>query len=314
MNSPTEQIRVAILSILEHRADTSQSDLADKTETQRSYMNDFLKGRAPGKEEARVKWAEYLGYTYIELLRLGQHILDGFSAEDLLTYRSAVNWNKSQEWPAGENYSKLVDTINHIPDKDRGILLTIIDRLEGWDDYLLKDLPDMVVVPIEVSSIGIIYADRNEPKKAISFEFKKYLLPDFSSVPKYKAVLSGGPGSFEDSDQIEANMMFRTEFLQQKGPINQMALFEVSGDSMAPFIHHSDVVLVDRSTKNPKEIVDGKTYAFQENGTVKVKRLSKQGSAIISSSDNHMMYPPYHIDLDMFHLIGKVLWVGHEVK
>lgn len=137
---------------------------------------------------------------------------------------------------------------------------------------------------------------------------------EFAIVPKYKAKLSGGPGSLETSDQIEANLMFRTEFLLRKGQVDKMALFEVTGESMQPFIYHGDVVLVDTSVNDIEQIIAGKTYAFRENGTVLIKRLSVQGGAIIASSENHQMNPPYHLDTESFYLIGRVVWVGHEVR
>lgn len=137
---------------------------------------------------------------------------------------------------------------------------------------------------------------------------------EFTNVPKYKAKLSGGPGSFEISDQVEANMMFKTDFLSRKGQVDKMSLFEVAGESMQPFIYHGDVVLVDRSVNTANQIVDGKVYAFRDDGTVLIKRLSRQGKMIIASSENHQMNPPYHVDLESFHLIGRVVWVGHEVR
>ncbi len=137
---------------------------------------------------------------------------------------------------------------------------------------------------------------------------------EFIAVPKYTAKLSGGPGSFETSDQIDANLMFKRKFLERKGQIDKMALFEVTGESMQPFIYHGDVVLVDMSVSTPEQIVDGKAYAFREDQTVKIKRLSRQGGTIIASSENHMMYLPYHVDLEEFQIIGRVIWVGHEVN
>ncbi|WP_319548089.1 S24 family peptidase [Desulfogranum marinum] len=136
---------------------------------------------------------------------------------------------------------------------------------------------------------------------------------EFTLVPKYKAKLSGGHGSFEISDQIEANLSFRTEFIRRKGNPKDMALFEIIGDSMEPFIYDGDVVLVDMSKKTLEDIVDGKAYAFREDHTVKVKRLSRQGNRLIATSENVMKYPPYEIIIEEFFLIGKVVWLGHEV-
>ena len=131
---------------------------------------------------------------------------------------------------------------------------------------------------------------------------------------KNKAKLSGGRGLFETSDQIEANFSFRTEFIRRKGNPKDMALFEIIGDSMKPFIYEGDVVLVDMSKNTLEDIVDGKAHAFREDHTVKVKRLSRQGSRLIATSENVMKYPPYEIDGEEFFLIGKVVWLGPEVS
>jgi len=132
----------------------------------------------------------------------------------------------------------------------------------------------------------------------------------FVSVPKYKARPSGGHGTFDASDMIESNLMFRHDFLSKRGQVDQMALFEVTGNSMEPFIYEGDVVLVDRSSR---EITDGKAYAYREGDTIKIKRLSRQGNVVIASSENAMMYPAYRVETDNFSLIGRVIWVGHEV-
>lgn len=138
-------------------------------------------------------------------------------------------------------------------------------------------------------------------------------IQEFTLVPKYRARLSGGAGSFETSDQIEANLSFRTTFLYSRGNPNKMALFEVMGDSMEPFLYDGDVVLVDQRQIDPEHIVDGKAYAFREDHTIKVKRLSVQGRALLASSENSQKYPPYEVEVDRFQLIGRVIWVGHEV-
>ena len=137
-------------------------------------------------------------------------------------------------------------------------------------------------------------------------------LPDFTLIPKYKARLSGGHGSFEDSDQVESNFAFRRDWINRRGTDN-FALFEVIGESMTPFICEGDVVLVDLADKDPDMIVDGKTYAIREDGTVKIKRLVKQGKKLIIRSQDILNYPDYEAE-DDFSLLGRVIWFGHVVK
>jgi len=137
-------------------------------------------------------------------------------------------------------------------------------------------------------------------------------LPGFVLIPKYKARLSGGHGSFEDSDQIESNFAFRKDWISRRGSGN-FALFEVIGESMAPFIQEGDVVLVDLAEKDPAMIVDGKSYAIREDGTIKIKRLIRQGKKLVIRSQDNANYPDYEAD-DDFTLLGRVIWVGHEVR
>ena len=82
---------------------------------------------------------------------------------------------------------------------------------------------------------------------------------------------------------------------------------------MAPFICEGDVVLVDLADKDPDMIVDGKTYAIREDGTVKIKRLVRQGRKLIIRSQDILNYPDYEAE-DDFSLLGRVIWFGHVVR
>lgn len=138
---------------------------------------------------------------------------------------------------------------------------------------------------------------------------------EFTQVPKYKAVMSCGPGSLEVSDQIETNLAFRTDWLNTNiGHTNDLALFGVRGDSMLPTIGDGDVVMVDLSDRDVHTIMDGKIYAFRENDTVRVKRLEWQSGALVVSSDNVVGNRVYTADLSIFYLIGRVVWIGRVVK
>jgi len=84
---------------------------------------------------------------------------------------------------------------------------------------------------------------------------------------------------------------------------------------MLPSIGDGDLVLVDMSKKELRDIIDGQIYAFTEGDLMKVKRLVKKGSKIIALSDNKAEIPdPMEVDMEQFRLIGRVIWVGHEYK
>jgi len=193
---------------------------------------------------------------------------------------------------------------------DEGTRRRIAEHL-GVSYEGLLNLGMIVLENEEESLTSPLFAD--EIKK-ILVASKDEPIPEFTFIPKYKARLSGGHGSFETSDQIEVNLAFRTEFVKSKGNPKKMALFEIMGDSMEPFLYDRDVILVDLQQNDPRMIVDGKAYAFREDNTIKVKRLSVQGRTLMATSENSQKYPPYEIFHEQFQLIGRVIWVGHEVR
>jgi SOS-response transcriptional repressor LexA len=139
---------------------------------------------------------------------------------------------------------------------------------------------------------------------------------EFTLIPLYGAVLSGGPGSLQTSDEIQANFAFRTEFVRRKGNGKHLCLFTVKGSSMAPRINDKDIVMVNLAENDPKLISDGKIYAFRDGDVVKVKRLSRQGETISVSSgpENSPKDEGPIKDFSSFELFGLVVWVGHELE
>jgi phage repressor protein C with HTH and peptisase S24 domain len=94
---------------------------------------------------------------------------------------------------------------------------------------------------------------------------------------------------------------------------DSLALFDVYDDSMAPFISGGDIVMVDLAENDQGNIIDGKAYAICEEATVKVRRLARQGGKLIIRSQDRDNFPDYEAG-ENFSIIGRVIWVGHEVK
>jgi len=88
---------------------------------------------------------------------------------------------------------------------------------------------------------------------------------------------------------------------------NSLALFEVYDDSMAPFISGGDIVLTDLSENEPGAVIDGKAYAICEEGTVKIRRLARQGGRLIIRSQDRDNFPDYEAGED-FSIVGRVTW------
>lgn len=132
-------------------------------------------------------------------------------------------------------------------------------------------------------------------------------------IPKVRARLCAGGGSFEVGSEIEGYYSFRKDWLSRKGNADKMVLMDIFGNSMEPELKEGDVVLIDESKK---DILAGSIYAVGIDDTIMVKRLEKRpkGLALLSENiKNETIYMEGE-DLNRVRLIGKVLWVGREFK
>ncbi|NOQ20939.1 MAG: transcriptional regulator [Desulfobacterales bacterium] len=136
---------------------------------------------------------------------------------------------------------------------------------------------------------------------------------EFMQIPKVRARLCAGGGSFEVGSEIEGYYSFRKDWLSRKGNADKMVLMDIFGNSMEPELKEGDVVLIDESKK---DILAGSIYAVGIDDTIMVKRLEKRpkGLALLSENiKNETIYMEGE-DLNRVRLIGKVLWVGREFK
>ena len=134
----------------------------------------------------------------------------------------------------------------------------------------------------------------------------------YVSVPKVRARLSAGGGSFETGGDVEGYYSFRRDWLRRKGQPGSMVLMDVVGNSMEPEIRHGDMALIDQSQT---AVVAHAIYAVGVEDTVLVKRVEKQPGALVLLSDNRD-YAPIVLAgdaLESLRIIGRVLWLGREV-
>ena len=135
----------------------------------------------------------------------------------------------------------------------------------------------------------------------------------FSNIPKVKARLSAGGGSFEVGSNIEGYYAFRKDWLRTKGAISQMVLMDIFGNSMEPEMKDGDTILIDESQK---DILAGAIYAVGVDDTIMVKRLEKHPNKLVLLSDNKD-YSPIYLqggEIDSVRIIGKVIWICRELR
>ena len=135
----------------------------------------------------------------------------------------------------------------------------------------------------------------------------------FEKIPKVKARLCAGGGSFEVGDEIEGHYSFQKEWVRKKGIPSKMVLMDIFGNSMEPELKDGDTVLVDQSQK---AILAGAVYAVGIDDTVMVKRLEKHPNKLVLRSDNNA-YSPVFLqgdEIDTVRIIGKVIWICREFR
>ncbi|MGD2269572.1 MAG: S24 family peptidase [Desulfobacterales bacterium] len=134
---------------------------------------------------------------------------------------------------------------------------------------------------------------------------------EFRNIPKVKARLSAGGGSFEVGTEIQGYYAFQQEWLRRKGEPRRMVLMDIFGNSMEPELKDGDTVLIDESQK---DIIAGALYAVGVDDTIMVKRVEKHPNKLVLRSDNHNYLPIYleGEETRSIRIIGKVIWAGRE--
>jgi phage repressor protein C with HTH and peptisase S24 domain len=201
-------------------------------------------------------------------------------------------WEKNEYKPDGENLVNLLellgiakDWLYHGKDPRQGIAksgdanqiqneATYLGHVDVWD--------------------GSTPLDENEVK-----------------VPYYMDIeLAAGPGC-NLSDEIKGpTLRFSRSTLKRCGvsPANA-ACVKVSGNSMEPRLYDGDVVGVDAGDQR---VVDGKTYAINHDGMLRIKRLYRlPGGGLRINSLNSDEHPDESYTSEQrlnITLIGRVFW------
>ncbi len=135
----------------------------------------------------------------------------------------------------------------------------------------------------------------------------------FMRIPKVKARLSAGGGSFVVDPYVDHYHSFRRDWLGKKGDPKRMVMMDVTGNSMEPELKDGDTLLIDRSRT---EILYGAVYAVGVDDAILVKRLEKRPGGLALMSDNPAHAPIEIIgdEVEGIRIIGKVIWVGREYR
>lgn len=133
---------------------------------------------------------------------------------------------------------------------------------------------------------------------------------------------SCGLGSFNDIELVKDRIPFKKSWLRKRGihtNANQLKMVYGVGNSMAPTITDSSLVLLDLHDNDPKTLANDGVYAFIAGGALRIKRISIDllGNIRFSSDNpNKERYPDESISKDQsidLKIVGRVRWNVTEI-
>ena len=139
---------------------------------------------------------------------------------------------------------------------------------------------------------------------------------DFVFLHQLNKIKAGKEGAVDGEWPAQkVRYPFRTDWIKRTKPrsMKHLMVMQITNNSMAPYIQSGDAVLLDiKKTR----ISNGQVYAIIFQGKTILKRLYRQGSKTILSSDNKTD-PANKYDLELsgtersdLEIIGQVVWRG----
>nr|WP_026601661.1 LexA family transcriptional regulator [Methylomonas sp. 11b] len=192
-----------------------------------------------------------------------------------------------------------------------GISPQVLVNRKNTDSIPYEELIDAA---IEAGlDVGYILTNKRSVKP-VREKTAEYTNGEYAEIPHFNVQAAAGPGKVAPIDEESRPLSFRRDWLKARGlsPAN-LAIVDVSGDSMEPYLKDEDLVLVDRAQT---EISSGKTYVLRLDGHLLVKNLQLLPHGLVQVASFNAGFPPYQVDLsdeslDMA-VIGRVVASMHE--
>lgn len=135
---------------------------------------------------------------------------------------------------------------------------------------------------------------------------KTPVVKDNIEVDYYEDVFgSCGKGTFVLSEAKE-RMLVPKKFFTSYSPAKQYSIINAYGDSMFPYIHDKDKLIVEHWEGG--QIIDNRVYVFRYKDKLYVKRLVDNLQQFIIKSDN-TLYEPIKAHIRDIQVIGKIVGV-----
>ncbi len=149
---------------------------------------------------------------------------------------------------------------------------------------------------------------RSEPHESIPE------LANYERVPVFDIRMAARRDPFGDDDSAVSFALFRSEWLRNltRTPFSQLAVVQMSGDSMEPTLANGDHALVDTAQLNLRR--EG-VYALQLDDTMLIRRVTTHPTTkrVSITSDNGRYQTFEDLDPDALQALGRVIWIGHTL-
>lgn len=137
---------------------------------------------------------------------------------------------------------------------------------------------------------------------------------NYDRLPVFDMRKSARRDPLGDIDDAVSFTMFRSLWLRglTATPVSQLAVVQMSGDSMEPTLGNGDHALVDTAQMNLRR--EG-IYALRLDDTLMLRRVTMHPSTrrVTITSDNARYKPYEDLDPEALETLGRVIWIGHTL-
>lgn len=158
--------------------------------------------------------------------------------------------------------------------------------------------------------------DPSSPDSPVAPADMAGLDPDvYVYIPLYNVVASGGDGSFLNGEEVIDALAFKREWIRSELRANpkDLALVNMTGESMEPTLGKDDVLLVNRRSGSSRS--DG-IYLVRAGDALLVKRLQFLPNGDVRVISDNQAYEPFTVRPESEHtdfkIIGRVVWAGRK--
>lgn len=134
---------------------------------------------------------------------------------------------------------------------------------------------------------------------------------NFERVPVFDLKAGARRDALGDIDHAVSFSMFRSLWLKAltATPPSQLAVVQMSGDSMEPTLGNGDHALVDTAQVNLRR--EG-IYVLRLDDTLMIRRTTMHPATkrVTITSDNARYKPYEDLDPDALEALGRVIWIG----